>query len=152
MARGTLTDLESQVRGLVSSLLDATGITWDDYGRRLDRVDRVPPGEARLQIASMYSTQNFADSNASYASAEVRVGIHYNATTQALHETWQKTHLQNLLTGSGPTHADGLLHRTGWRDLAAVYEVVSGPEAAFPERVGNVVTIEIVAIVDLTPS
>jgi len=106
---------------------------------------RVPSGELKYSVAVGLATQT-GDSNVNYSSAEVRIRIHYNPPLASDATTFMEDHLWTI--------GLVLLDRAQWRANVAneFYEVTGGPEAAFPEIEGNVITVEYVAIVSILQS
>lgn len=141
----TVAALLADLTTLVTTPMDATGITWSELAEALTTDHRIPPNEARVQIAASVSRQAQPDSNQSYLEVEAVVRIAYRADTEARQTTWLDTHVYNL--------AVALLPPSAWKGLASVYDVVGGPEAAAPERedFGDVISQEIVTRVLLTP-
>ena len=149
MPRTSLASVEGAPLGIIDPLLTATGLTFAYSAQTLGDDFRVPAGEIVVQSSSMLMRHRAdIDSNMGYAEAELRYALHYHATTAALQTTWLTTHLENILGGSNASHHDGgLLHVKSWLDTAGIHEVTGGPEASFPVKNGNVITVEVVGTV-----
>jgi hypothetical protein len=145
----TLLTLTSDLVTFITAPLDAAQnpsgpgtLTWTRETETLSDDFRIDPDEAGAQIlVSMASVSG--DSNINYYEADVVLKLAYHAANKSDQEVWLTATLDSILRV--------LLSRSGWRALASVHDLVAGPEAGIPERIGRVSFLEVVARVALVP-
>ena len=137
----TLANLNANLLTLVTSPLNATGLTWTQQAEALTRDHTVDGGEVVVQISSGIVLED-GDSNSNYTSVQALIELHYNASdSSSLQTAWLEVHLQSVLSA--------LIVKTAWRSMSSVHEVLGTPEVSFPSKVGNVISVSVSALVKL---
>ena len=111
-----------------------------NYGRDF----RITPGSAVYQVQMASERDYGGDSNASYPRATVTVAIHhYVLKNDSLVD--EKKFLHNMMSFA----ADLLMVGSTWRAESGIFDMQHDidPEVSDGERVGNVITFEVSAVV-----
>ena len=137
----TLADLNADLLAMVTTPLNSTGITWSVEADALTLDHRVPSDQVTLQIGSAIIAID-GDSNDSNLRAQAAITLNYNMDDVDANQTnWLEVELQIIMAV--------LVTKSTWRNLASVYEVQGTPEASFPTKVGDIVSVTVSSIVSL---